>query len=108
MPANGMIEFRPSGVVLVVTFFVEIEVRVQLAAVFGGVSMEERLVHQPCQKAGYAVGHGCRAAHADILMAAFWQVNAGNSEENFRVRALADWEEIRGQTPQFPNSHFQN
>ena len=83
MPINGMIEFRTPGVL--VPFLFDIEVRVQLAAVFGFVRMEERLVYQPCQKGGDAVGHGCRAAHGDILSAALGQVNKRYSEENFRL-----------------------
>ena len=62
MPLNRMIEFRSFGVF--VPFLFDIEVCVQLAAFFGCVSMEEWLVHQPCQQAGDAISHGCSAAHA--------------------------------------------
>jgi hypothetical protein len=83
MPVKGMIEFRSRGMFVPFLFF-DIEVRVQLTAVFGSVRLEERLVHKPRQKACDAVGHGCRAAHSVILRAALWQVNDHDSEENFR------------------------
>ena len=43
--------------------FVEIKVRMQLAAFFGVMSMEKRPIDQPCEKTGRAINRSGNAAH---------------------------------------------